>query len=469
MRASPLARILLAVYVALAAYASLHPLQGWRDHGLSAFAYLGAPWPRYVTGFDVAADLLGYAPYGLLVVLSLDPRVRGARAAAVALVSGAALSMLLEAAQSYLPARIASNLDLLFTAAGAAAGAALGVRLAPWLLERGPLKRLRTVWFAPGAAADLGLALLGLWLFTQIDPTTQLFGSGDLRDLFAARGTAGLGRGCARREDRGAGDPDARRKCLRLAHAGRPGRARRRARRGVRRGGAASHRAPRRGGGADHGGDCAGQSRAAEPVSRRHIQAVAAGAFPQFQRIDAPGERGVAVRRARLPDPARLAARPRGARLESALDVVLLEARFLLLQQAHRRANLLQRQGRLEHARLRQAAREGAWPRRAGQGARQPGRVPRSLRGRPVRGGLPGRGLVQVRRPRRRRRDHRGASAARPRGRAIAHVMRASTRREFVAGPAGRIECAVDAPEGAARGFALIAHPHPLFGGTLDK
>ena len=47
--------------------------------------------------------------------------------------------------------------------------------------------------------------------------------------------------------------------------------------------------------------------------------------------------------------------------------------------------------------------------------------------------------------------------------------MRASTRREFIAGPAGRIECAVDKPEGAARGVALIAHPHPLFGGTLDN
>src|SRR3954471_1476989 len=49
--------------------------------------------------------------------------------------------------------------------------------------------------------------------------------------------------------------------------------------------------------------------------------------------------------------------------------------------------------------------------------------------------------------------------------------MRASTRREFVAGPAGRIECAVDAREGEgpARGAALIAHPHPQFGGTLDN
>jgi alpha/beta superfamily hydrolase len=47
--------------------------------------------------------------------------------------------------------------------------------------------------------------------------------------------------------------------------------------------------------------------------------------------------------------------------------------------------------------------------------------------------------------------------------------VRASTRREWVAGPAGRIECAVDAPEGQAKGRALVAHPHPQFGGTLDN
>jgi uncharacterized protein len=47
--------------------------------------------------------------------------------------------------------------------------------------------------------------------------------------------------------------------------------------------------------------------------------------------------------------------------------------------------------------------------------------------------------------------------------------VRASTRREFVAGAAGRIECAVDAPDGERKGYALIAHPHPLFGGTLDN
>ena len=47
--------------------------------------------------------------------------------------------------------------------------------------------------------------------------------------------------------------------------------------------------------------------------------------------------------------------------------------------------------------------------------------------------------------------------------------MRASTRKEFIAGPAGRIECAVDGPESPPIGIALVAHPHPLFGGTLDN
>jgi uncharacterized protein len=47
--------------------------------------------------------------------------------------------------------------------------------------------------------------------------------------------------------------------------------------------------------------------------------------------------------------------------------------------------------------------------------------------------------------------------------------MRPSTRRELVAGPAGKIECAVDEPSGSSRGVALVAHPHPLYGGTLDN
>ena len=38
-----------------------------------------------------------------------------------------------------------------------------------------------------------------------------------------------------------------------------------------------------------------------------------------------------------------------------------------------------------------------------------------------------------------------------------------------MAGPAGRLECALDAPDGSARGVALVCHPHPQFGGTMDN
>ena len=38
-----------------------------------------------------------------------------------------------------------------------------------------------------------------------------------------------------------------------------------------------------------------------------------------------------------------------------------------------------------------------------------------------------------------------------------------------IAGPAGSIECALDAPDGAVRGLAVVCHPHPQFGGTMDN
>jgi VanZ family protein len=185
MRGSPLARLLAVVYVLLTAYASLYPLQGWRDPGVPALAYLAAPWPRYITLFDLGANLLGYVPLGVLVVLALYPGVRGAAALGVAAVTGTALSLALEAGQSFLPARIPSNLDVACNLIGVLAGAALGVRLAPWLLERSPLRRLRDAAFPPGALTDAGLVLLGLWLFTQLNPAMLLFGVGDLRDLLA--------------------------------------------------------------------------------------------------------------------------------------------------------------------------------------------------------------------------------------------------------------------------------------------
>jgi VanZ family protein len=173
------------VYALLVVYATLHPLDGWRDHGQGAFDYLSAGWPAYVVRFDVAANVLGYIPLGFLGAAALYPRLRGAAAFLVSVAGGAALCLLLEAAQSYLPTRIASNLDVVANVAGTLAGAAAGARVAPWLREHGPYRQWRARAFLPGQAIDLGLVLLGLWLFVQLNPAMLLFGAGDLRDLLA--------------------------------------------------------------------------------------------------------------------------------------------------------------------------------------------------------------------------------------------------------------------------------------------
>lgn len=47
--------------------------------------------------------------------------------------------------------------------------------------------------------------------------------------------------------------------------------------------------------------------------------------------------------------------------------------------------------------------------------------------------------------------------------------MNAQTERLERTGPAGRIQVLRDRPDGAPRGTAFIAHPHPLFGGTMDN
>jgi alpha/beta superfamily hydrolase len=47
--------------------------------------------------------------------------------------------------------------------------------------------------------------------------------------------------------------------------------------------------------------------------------------------------------------------------------------------------------------------------------------------------------------------------------------MAATITHQDLAGPAGRIDAAIDAPEAAARGVAVLCHPHPLHGGTMDN
>jgi hypothetical protein len=43
------------------------------------------------------------------------------------------------------------------------------------------------------------------------------------------------------------------------------------------------------------------------------------------------------------------------------------------------------------------------------------------------------------------------------------------SKKFYLTGPAGRMECLLDLPDAAPSGIALVAHPHPLYGGTMEN
>jgi len=173
---SRVARWSWGAWVALILYGSLTPWSGWRDAGVGAFSYLTAPWPRHVTSFDLVVNVLAYVPLGALTVLALYPRQRGLLAAASATALGIALSAGVEALQTFLPSRVASNVDILTNGIGTLLGAGLAAPFADSLLARGTLARIGSSWFDRQAAP--ALVLLALWPAAQIHTGPMLFGNG---------------------------------------------------------------------------------------------------------------------------------------------------------------------------------------------------------------------------------------------------------------------------------------------------
>ena len=175
---------LALAYALLIAYASLYPLTGWRDSGVPLLAFVGAGWPRYFTVFDLFVNVLGYIPLGLLVYAALQARQKAMPVSVSCLVAcgfGLLLSLGLETLQNFLPSRIPSNLDVICNAIGALLGTGLARWLQPRLLDAGYLGHTRRRLFMP--QADIGLVLLALWLLTQLEPNTLMFGTGDVRRL----------------------------------------------------------------------------------------------------------------------------------------------------------------------------------------------------------------------------------------------------------------------------------------------
>jgi VanZ family protein len=176
---------LAGAYAVLIVYASLYPFSNWRDQEIPPWDFLFAGWPRYWTGFDLAANVVGYVPLGFLLALSFmrrgnvrylasHPNIGGI---GVAVAAGLALSFCMEAVQNYLPSRVASNVDFGLNVAGTLVGAVL----ATGLEVAGAIdhwSRFRERWFIPEARG--ALVLLALWPFALLFPAAVPLGLGQV-------------------------------------------------------------------------------------------------------------------------------------------------------------------------------------------------------------------------------------------------------------------------------------------------
>src|SRR2546427_1012769 len=185
-----LPQYLAALYGLMIVYASLEPFSGWMAPLADAPFFLFEPWPSRIAKFDIAINILAYAPFGFLLALVGALRPPAARLA-VAISAAALLSFAMESAQMFLPTRDARSVDFICNSLGAALGgvAALAFDRAPRLRRRVAQWRYRV--FLDGRSGDLGLALLGVWLLSQVNPGIPLFAATFDPSLELARDLAG--------------------------------------------------------------------------------------------------------------------------------------------------------------------------------------------------------------------------------------------------------------------------------------
>lgn len=163
------------LYTLLVVGVSLYPFSGWQDSPDHFGAFLFYPWPRYYTGFDLLINIAAYIPFGIFMASSTRTRLTVVGGLLLAAGGGTLLSLVMELFQQYLPARIPSKLDLACNSVGSLAGGVMVL-----LLYRHPVWRRfrlwREHWLYSDTLSDFGLAVIGLWFFSQLDPAVPLFG-----------------------------------------------------------------------------------------------------------------------------------------------------------------------------------------------------------------------------------------------------------------------------------------------------
>jgi VanZ family protein len=169
-----LPQYLAALYGLMMVYASLEPFSGWMAPLPDTPFFLFAPWPPHIRRFDVAINVIAYAPFAFLIALIGAGRKPLARLG-TAIGVGALLSFSMETTQAFLPTRESDLVDFVSNTIGAMIGAAAALAFdrVPGLRRRVADWRYRV--FLGDRSGDVGLALLFIWLLSQVNPGIPLF------------------------------------------------------------------------------------------------------------------------------------------------------------------------------------------------------------------------------------------------------------------------------------------------------
>lgn len=175
LQAMPLARAISLSYALLIIYVSLTPFDFNFHNGISIWAWLAAPLPRFITLFDVSVNILAYIPLGFLLVFAGYPRWRNFVALGIALGFSAILAFSVESLQTWLPTRIPSQMDWWANVLGGLLGGLLAIPLGPQWLSGSAIRRRFDQWFGLNWAA---CALFLLFPWSQIYPQSSWLGTG---------------------------------------------------------------------------------------------------------------------------------------------------------------------------------------------------------------------------------------------------------------------------------------------------
>ncbi len=158
----------LALFTTFLLYASLRPFRGWRVPSHSVFDFLMRSEVVHLEHPDVVLNVLGYVPFGFLLMLGLVRRWREPIAIVLAVLIAVAVSVTVEVTQNFLPTRFPSRVDIVTNFMGASIGATLAIVLLPVLskaLRRAPGRAHRT---QRGLPRELGVLLIGVWWFAML-------------------------------------------------------------------------------------------------------------------------------------------------------------------------------------------------------------------------------------------------------------------------------------------------------------